>query len=119
MKFKSVAVPGSISGIKIPGKREVVPNQSMSIRQILDRFTRGEKLPIGKDGSYFEGPEDLEKAAHKDLTEKEEFIDRQMAIRERFEEQQAARKKALSDHAMAEAKAEAAKKLAEEAAKAK
>lgn len=46
-----------------------VPNQSMSILDILRRFTRKEALPIlDKEAFYVEGRGDLEKMNKQDLT---------------------------------------------------
>lgn len=53
----------------------VVPNQSMTLRDILIRFTRREALPVEKEGSYTEGYGDLEKLARKDITEQLEVAE--------------------------------------------
>lgn len=43
-----------------------VPDQSMSLKTILERFTRRESLPIEKKGVYAEGLGDLEKMVKQD-----------------------------------------------------
>lgn len=53
-----------------------VPNQSMSLREIIQRFTRKESLPIEKDGIYVEGLGDLEKMDKADIQEKREAYER-------------------------------------------
>lgn len=49
-------------------KRTVVPNQSMSLREIVRRFVRRESLPLSQDGVYEERFGDLEKLAKADIT---------------------------------------------------
>lgn len=46
----------------------VVPNQSMTLKQIIARFLRKEPLPIEKEGFYAEGFGDVEKMAKQDIT---------------------------------------------------
>lgn len=46
----------------------VVPNQSMTLKDILKRFVRNESLPIQQDGIYAENLGDLEKLARQDIT---------------------------------------------------
>jgi len=47
----------------------VIPSQSMTLRDIIQRFVRGEKLPLQKDGFYDENSGDLEKFVRQDLTD--------------------------------------------------
>lgn len=57
------------TGLSFVGvKRMTVPNQSMSLREIIRRFIRRESLPLSKDGTYEERFEDLEKLSHQDIT---------------------------------------------------
>ncbi|AXH74429.1 MAG: hypothetical protein [Microviridae sp.] len=56
-------------------KKTVVPNQSMTLREILKRFVRKESLPVSTEGSYHEGDYDLEKLAKSDITEQYEVIE--------------------------------------------
>lgn len=80
-----------------PGGRpkQVVPDQSLSLKDILNRFVRKEPLPVGHDGTFGSDgdidPEsdspfniDQEKAKHWDLTEKAEFQDMVMEERDRL-----------------------------------
>lgn len=84
MIFKKSSIPQPSRGYRIKEKDQVVPDQSMSLKEILTRFTRSEPLPVGHNGSYGSDsgidPEsdspfniDLEKARHMDLTEKDDF----------------------------------------------
>lgn len=52
-----------------------LPNQSLTLKEILQRFVRREALPVAKDGEYTEGYGDLEKIARKDITEQMEIAD--------------------------------------------
>ena len=36
---------------------ETVPDMSLSIRDILERFSRGQSLPVGRDGVYDDDPD--------------------------------------------------------------
>lgn len=56
-------------------KLVTVPNQSMSLSEILRRFTRKESLPIEKDGFYETRFGDLEKTANADILEQFEKAD--------------------------------------------
>lgn len=47
-------------------KRLTVPNQSMSLREILRRFVKREALPVMREGVYEDRMEDLEKLAKAD-----------------------------------------------------
>lgn len=71
------------------GKKAVVPNQSLSLQEILERFTRGEPLEIGRIGAvYDDGAEDLEKMAHADLVDKQEFVDKLKQTNKLWEKQE-------------------------------
>lgn len=52
------------TGVKIV----TVPNQSMTLRDILKRFIRKESLPVQQEGIYAENLGDLEKLARQDIT---------------------------------------------------
>lgn len=56
------------------GKKRTIPNQAMSLREMLKRFIRREALPVEKKGVYIETPYDLEKIPHMDRTEQEEIL---------------------------------------------
>lgn len=53
---------------------QTVPNQSMTMQEIILRFTRGEKLPVEHKGAYSTKFGDLEKLKNEDITEKEARI---------------------------------------------
>lgn len=53
----------------------VVPNQSMSLKEILRRFIKRESLPVERQGVYAEGFGDLEKMMHEDFTQVEERVE--------------------------------------------
>lgn len=54
------------------GKKQTVPNQSMSLQEIIRRFTRKEALPLEKDGVYEDRFGDLEKLSREDITVRRE-----------------------------------------------
>lgn len=88
MKYRAVSMPGPSRGVATGGKKLTVPDQSMSLKTILERFVRHEALPVGLGGVYHESDDDLEKVAAMDLTEKDEFIARQKETQKRYEEQE-------------------------------
>lgn len=49
-------------------KQQTVPNQSMTLKDIIKRFIRKESLPVMKDGLYVDDLGDLEKLARQDIT---------------------------------------------------
>lgn len=53
-------------------KLVVVPNQSMSLKEILIRFSRKEALPVSHEVFYAENMGDLEKIAREDVTVRHE-----------------------------------------------
>lgn len=55
-------------------KRATVPNQSMSLREIIKRFVRREALPVSKEGLYEERFGDIEKMSRLDITEQMEVV---------------------------------------------
>lgn len=55
-------------------KRQVIPNQSMSLKEIIKRFVRREALPVTKEGTYHESDHDLEKVMTMDVVEKQELL---------------------------------------------
>lgn len=98
MKFKPFTL-GPHKGIKITEPDQVVPDQSLSLKEILTRFVRHEALPVGQRVAYgSEGsldPEsdsplniDQEKARYMDLTEKDEFKEMVSEATQLFEEKQ-------------------------------
>lgn len=81
--YPQVKVPGqSFEGVS----RVVVPNQSMSLQEIIKRFVRRESLPVAKDGYYEERFGDIEKLAHADMViqmERVEELKSQIAVHEK------------------------------------
>lgn len=70
--YRPVKVIGqSFNGIK----RQTVPNQSMSLKEILRRFVKREQLPIARQGIYEERFGDLEKLSKADVTEQMERVE--------------------------------------------
>lgn len=64
----------------------------MSLQEILERFTRGEPLEIGKDAGFDEqGDDDLEKVQHMDLVDREEYVDKLKKTKKFYDAQQKAR----------------------------
>lgn len=83
MTFKSF--PRSVAaGTVYNEPKQVLPDQSLSLKEILQRFVRHEALPVGRNMTYgsenYIDPEsdselniDVEKARYWDMTEKAEF----------------------------------------------
>lgn len=65
------------------------PNQSMSLQTILERFTRNEPLSIGKDVSYSESEDDLEKLIHLDPVDRAAYIRKMQEVQDKYNQQQA------------------------------
>lgn len=101
MKFKSVANPGPGPVIKMKGKKITLPDQSMSLEEILRRFVRNEPLPVGHDVEFHESEDDLEKVAHMDLVDQTEFLEKQKETQRVYDRQerkrQADRRKQFED----------------------
>lgn len=77
-KKKCVLYPSNIEYVvkSYKGVKKVtVPSQSMSLREILIRFTRKESLPVEKEGVYETRFGDLEKLKHEDIVVQREKID--------------------------------------------
>lgn len=94
--------------------RRVMPNQSMSLREIVARFTKRESLPLSHEGFYEERFGDLEKHLHEDITEKVDRVNELKSTvskgRKAEKERQEADAKTKRD---AEVKAEVDKAVAE------
>lgn len=94
MKYKSICTPDPVIGQVFTDKKAVVPNQALTLEEILKRFTRGEPLEIGREGAqYDDGEEDLEKCKNMDLVDKQEYIDKLKRTQKDFEKQEKAREK--------------------------
>lgn len=83
-----------------------VPDQSLSLQEILERFVRNEPLPIGKGGEYDDDADldnplsiDLEKIARADMTEVMEYYNALEDLKKRYDaqEKKAAQEKAEAD----------------------
>jgi len=55
-------------------KRCTVPNQSLSLKEIVKRFIRREQLPVAKNGVYEERFGDLEKISKMDIYDQMEVV---------------------------------------------
>lgn len=95
MEFKSLALPPESEGLSFKGIPSMtVPDQAMSLEEILERFTRDESLAIGKSVAYPEQEEvqddslDLEKLQYYDPVDKQAVIDKQKAVQAKYRRQE-------------------------------
>lgn len=95
MKYVAIAIPDPSVGQDYSKEKDiVVPNQSMSLKEILDRFTREQSLPVGMDvqdgDPDLDNPlnVDLEKMAVADLVDKEEYKNSLKEINRKWDFQQ-------------------------------
>lgn len=106
--YKSIASPTPKGSSRDWSKLEklTVPDQSLSLQDILDRFSRKEALPVGKDPSYNDEIEidspfavDLEKLGQADILDKMEHAEQWREISDTFKREEAARvaKKTAAD----------------------
>jgi len=74
MKTKTVLYPKPRASKKVIkwGKKVTVPNQAMSLAEIIRRFTRKEALPIEKEGLYEDRFGDIEALSREDITVRKE-----------------------------------------------
>lgn len=128
MKWISKSIPVPSEGQDFSNAvDQLVPDQSMSLQEIIKRFTRGEALPVGMETNP--GDEDLdnplnvdlEKLANADLVDKDEYKDKLKEVQRKYDAQEKAKakKKAEADKAAVKAADEerirlAAEKLAKE-----
>lgn len=129
MKYKNTAIPAPWEGVSFEGiPDEVVPDQSMSLQEIIERFTRGEPVAVGKEGHYGDDDVDTDesydasKMASADLVDQAEFIEAQKEIVKAWERQEAKKKaaeKKAADEAAKKAEEERIAKAAEELVKKK
>lgn len=94
MKFKAIASPKPAKGQGEFPPSITTPDQSMSLEEILERFTRGEPVAIGRDAKYHDSDDDLEKIQTMDLVDREEYVERLKHTQETFKKQDKARKAA-------------------------
>lgn len=114
MKFKSLSIPKETKGQGPFPPSITVPDQSLSLEEILQRFTRGEPIQAGHDTSYHESEDDLEKVSHMDLVDREEYVDKLKITQANYDKQEKRKAKAekerLEKIALEEIKAEQQKK---------
>lgn len=84
---------------------KTVPDQTMSVREILERHARGlptggQKIPVYTETEDSDGSEALPNLKYMDLAEREEIIDRYREEKEQIEE----RIKKAKEHAKAKSK---------------
>lgn len=92
MKFKNSAVEPPRAGIDYTKEVELtVPDDAMSLQEIIERFVRGEELAIGKDVSFHESEDDLEELNRMDMVDKAAYIKRMKEVQNQFEAQEAER----------------------------
>lgn len=98
MSFKSLCSPKPAKGQDYRGVKVLtVPNQAMTLEEILTRFVRGEALNIGREVNYYDSDDDLEKVAKGDLTERDEFVEKQRDIQKRWEKQEKEKAKKVAE----------------------
>lgn len=123
-RFRSIAWPKPSSGTKVVGVSMTLPDQSMSLATILDKFVRNEPLDVHMHGEAsrfanvddFDNPLniDYEKLQHADLVEKAEFSDYLSSVKAKFDAeeksrvaaQEAAKRRAEVDEIAAKIRAE-------------
>lgn len=97
MRFISLSIPKPSKGQSFVGVKSVfVPDQSMSLEEILRRFTRGEAVPLGHETHYDEHAEsddsiDIEKMAHADLVDKAEYYQKLEEVKIAYDKQEKAK----------------------------
>lgn len=79
----------TIEGQSFKGvKKHVVPNQSMTLHEIIRRFIKREALPVSHEGTYEDRYDyDLEKLANEDLTVKDEVLQEFRALAKKLDAQ--------------------------------
>lgn len=98
MIYRTSTIPKPSEGISFIGvKDEVVPDQSMSLQYILEKFTRGEPLAVAHPTSEGVQDEDLEKIRHADLVDKAAYSAKLEGIKKAHEKQEAKKAKAQKE----------------------
>lgn len=72
-------------------KRCTVPNQSLTLQEIVKRFIRRESLPISKEGVYEDRFGDLEKLAKADIIEQMAKVEELKSQIKAFQDREKAR----------------------------
>jgi len=116
MKFKALSSPPVSKGQAGGRKKQVVPDQAMSLEEILKRFVRNEPLPVGRQGLYHEGEDDLSKLDDMDPTEKKEYADRLRQTQREYKEQQRVKRVKIETEERAKIAAKLAAEIAAKAA---
>lgn len=82
-------------------KEEVLtlPNQAMSLQEILERFVRNEPLAIGKDVNFHESEDDIEKLRRLDPVDRAAYIRKMQEVQDKFNLQEQKRKEAMEEKA--------------------
>lgn len=88
MKYLASSIPTRTKGQGGFPPKQVQPNQAMSLETILERFTRGEPVAIGRDVQYHESDDDLEKVSNMDLVDKAEYVDKLKQTQKDYEKQE-------------------------------
>lgn len=120
MLFRAIASPKPSKGVKVGGKKLVVPNQALSLRDIIERFTRNEAVPVGREVVWDDDAEiDLEKLSHADIVDKMEYRDEMIAKQKAYQKQEKRKAEKLKADAEAKALEEARQRIEAEASKGK
>lgn len=105
MKTRPLIAPKPSQGVSFVGiKSLVVPNQALSIAEILERFTRGEPVNVGKQVTFHDSEDDIERISHQDIVERSEFVEKLKKVRSDFDLQE--KRKAARERAAARKKVE-------------
>lgn len=112
ISFKVGAYPAPSKGHRCVNKegKLTVPDQALSIREILERFTRGEAVPVGMRTGFglddVDNPlnVDFEKLAVADLVDKQEYSDALSELKKRYEAQEERKRTAAAKKAKEDAK---------------
>lgn len=88
-----------------------VPNQAMSLQEIIERFTRNESVDVGFPVHFHESEDDLEKLRFLDPVDKREYIKKMQAVQDAYNAQEEKRRKDSEESARKEILAKMAKKL--------
>lgn len=79
-----------------------VPDQAMSLREIIERFVRGESVDAEFPVQWHESEDDLEKLRYLDPVDKQAYIKKMMEVQERYNEQEEKKRIAMEEKARAE-----------------
>lgn len=74
-----------------------IPDASMSLQEIIDRFTRNEAVDVGFPVNFHESEDDLEKLRFLDPVEKREYIEKMKAVQDAYNVQEEKNRIALEE----------------------